>query len=106
MSINVTGKNVTIFRHDKGMNSTYSTGISFKKMDGSYENAYVLVQFKKGVELESQTKIDITNGFLSFFKNQEGNPVFKIVVLEFTQHGDAKEPEPEVGYADNNDLPF
>lgn len=102
MSINVTGKNVTIFKNDKGM---YSTGVSFKNMDGSYENAYISVQFKKGVDLENKTKIDITNAFLSFYRNQEGKPVFKIVVLEFTQYGDVKEEE-NAPYANNNDLPF
>ena len=87
MSIRITGE-TTIFKNDKGF---YSTGISNKNMDGTYENAYISVQFKKGTEIENKTKINITNGFMSFFKGQDGKPVFKIVVLEFTQPGDAKE---------------
>ena len=96
----ITG-NVTVFKNDKGF---YSIGVSNKNMDGTYENAYITAQFKKGVELENKAKIDIKNAFLSFYKNQEGKPIYKIVVTEFEQEGDAKEPE--VGYADNNDLPF
>ena len=103
MSIGVTGKNVTIFRNDKGF---YSTGISNKLMDGTYENAYIPVQFKKGVELENKTKIDINDAFLSFYKNQEGKPVFKIIVLDFTQYGDVKEEEFATSQAADNSLPF
>ena len=101
MSINVTGKNVTIFKNDKGY---YSTGISNKLMDGSYENTYLQVQFKKGTELNNKDKIIINSGFLSFYKNQEGKPVYKIVVTDFQKEGDAKEPE--CGYDNSNDLPF
>ena len=100
MGIRVKGQ-TTIFKNDKGF---YSTGLSNKLMDGSYENAYIPVQFKKGIELESKTKIEIKDGFISFYRNQEGKPVFKIVVLEFEQYGDAKEPETSYSYSD--DLPF
>lgn len=100
MSINIKGEAV-IFKNEKGF---YSTGVSNKLMDGTYENAYLPVQFKKGIELENKTKITIDNAFLSFYKNQEGKPIFKIVVLEFTQDGDAKEPD--IVSNDNSDLPF
>lgn len=96
----ITGE-ITIFKNDKGY---YSTGISNKLMDGSYENAYLPVQFKKGTELDNKDRIIINSAFLSFYKNQEGKPVYKIVVTDFEKEGDAKEPE--CGYADNNDLPF
>ena len=87
MSLKITGE-TTIFKNDKGY---YSTGVSTKLMDGSYDNAYITVQFKKGTDIENKTKINITNGFMSFYKTQDGKPIFKIVVLEFTQVGDAKE---------------
>jgi hypothetical protein len=87
MGLKISG-NICVFKNEKGF---YSTGISNKLMDGSYDNAYINVQFKKGTELENKTKINITNGFMSFFKGQDGKPIFKIVVLEFTQDGDAKE---------------
>lgn len=101
MSLRITGE-TTIFKNDKGF---YSTGISNKLMDGSWDNAYFPIQFKKGVEVENKSKINITNGFLTFYRNQNDNnkPVFKIVVLDFTQVGDAAE-----GTANSQDfeLPF
>jgi len=96
----ITGE-ITIFKNDKGY---YSTGISNKLMDGSYENAYLPVQFKKGTELNNEDRIIINNAFLSFYKNQEGKPVYKIVVTDFNKEGDTKEPE--VGYDDSDSLPF
>ena len=101
MSIRITGE-TTVFKNEKGF---YSTGISNKLMDGSYDNAYISVQFKKGTELENKTKINITNGFLTFWKGQDGKPVFKIMVLEFTQNGDAKE-ETNTDTFSGEDLPF
>lgn len=101
MSIKITGENVTIFKNEKGM---YSTGISNKLLDGTYENAYIQVQFKKGVELENKTKINITNAFLTFWKSQDGKPIFKIMVLEFSQVGDAKEDTSSS--FDSDSLPF
>lgn len=87
MSLKITGETI-IFKNDKG---NYTTSISNKLMDGTWQNAPILVQFKKGTELENKTKINITNGFMTFFKGQDDKPVFKIVVLEFTQVGDAAE---------------
>lgn len=88
MSLKLTGENIIIFKNDKG---NYTTSISNKLLDGTWQNAPMLVQFKKGTELENKTKINITNGFMSFFKGQDDKPVFKIIVLEFTQVGDAAE---------------
>lgn len=102
MSIKITGE-TKIFKSDKGF---YSTGISNKLMDGSWDNDYFPVQFKKGVEVENKSKINITNGFLTFYrdKNNENKPVFKIIVLDFTQVGDAIEDTAST--FDNSDLPF
>ena len=100
MGLKISG-NICVFKNDKGY---YSTGISNKLMDGSYENAYLQVQFKKGTELNNKDRIIINNAFLSFYKNQEGKPVYKIVVTDFQKEGDAKEPE--CGYDDSNSLPF
>lgn len=55
---------VMIFRKD----NKYTVGISNKKQDGSYENAYFPIQFNRGVELEDKTKIYIKNAWLSFYK--------------------------------------
>lgn len=101
MSLKLTGENITIFKNDKG---NYTTSISNKLLDGTWQNAPILVQFKKGTELENKTKINITNGFMSFFKGQDDKPVFKIVVLEFTQVGDAAEDTSSS--FDSDSLPF
>lgn len=101
MGIRIAGDNVMIFKNEKG---GYSTGISNKLLDGTYQNAYIQVQFKKGIELENKTRINIKDGFLSFFKTQEGNVVYKIIILDFEQEGDAKEPE--TSYDNSNPLPF
>ena len=102
MGMRITGNNVMVFKNEKG---AYSTSISNKQLDGTYINSYITLQFKKGVELENKTKINIKDAFLTFFRTQEGNAVYKIVVLDFEQEGDAKEPE--VGFETKvSDLPF
>lgn len=102
MSLRFTGE-ALIWKSEKGF---YSTTISNKNMDGSYDNVYIPVQFKKGIELENKTKINVTNGFLTFYHNvnDDNKPVFKIMVLEFTQEGDAKEDTSSS--FDSDSLPF
>lgn len=46
----------------------YTVGVSNKKQDGTYENAYFPIQFNKDVTLEDKTKIKINNAWLSFYK--------------------------------------
>lgn len=57
-------KEFLIFKNDKG----YTTTIGKKNSDGSYDNAYIGIQFNKDVQLENRTKIKIKNAWLSFFK--------------------------------------
>lgn len=95
MGIKISG-NIYVFKNDKG---AYSTSISKKNEDGSYENMRISVNFRKGTELENKTKINVTNGFLSFWKNNQGLPQLKLVVLEFE-----KETNENEEYKD--DLPF
>lgn len=68
-----------IFKNDKG----YSTTISNKKQDGSYDKMYITVQLPKGVELENKTMILILDGFLSFYKTKDGLAKIKIVVQKY-----------------------
>lgn len=74
----ITGKTI-IFKNDIG----YSTSISNKKEDGTYENMSISVNFRKGVELENKTKINITDGFLSFYKTNNDEKRLKLVVMDF-----------------------
>lgn len=82
LKVNVTGDTM-IFRKDFDGKPNYSTTLSKKLMDGTYDNAYINVRFKKGVELENKTKIDVTNGWLTFWKNKEGKAMFEIFISEF-----------------------
>lgn len=108
INTNITGETM-IFKNDKGF---YSTSISKKMMDGTYQNTYIPVQFKKGTELENKTTINITKGFLSFDKYTPNGATkeatsWKIIVTEFTKAGASnsgtKGSEFEVG---SEDLPF
>lgn len=89
-----------IFKNDKGY---YETSISNKKEDGTYENMYVSVNFKKGIEIENKTKINILDGFISFYKNKEGLPKIKLVILDFINVGQEIESDIMI---DRSDLPF
>ena len=74
-----------IFRKDYEGRQLYSTTIGKKKQDGTYENGYIDVQFKKGVNLADKTKIEVINGWLTFYLNKDKKPVWQIFVNEFEQ---------------------
>lgn len=90
----VTGETM-IFKNDRG----YSTTISNKKEDGTYENMFITVNFRKGIELENKTKINILDSFLTFYKTREGLSKIKLVIMDFEQ-------EQIKAYEDNPELPF
>lgn len=93
--MNILGKTM-IFKSEYG----YSTAISNKNQEGQYDKMYVSVQLPKGVELENKTMIDITKGFISFYKTKEGLPKLKLVIIDF-------ETENKIVQADSIDyLPF
>ena len=102
----VTGETM-IFRNDKG----YSTTISNRTEDGSYENMFISVNFKKGIEIENKTKINITDGFLSFYKTKDGLPKIKLVVMDFESDNYEQEEREAIQNESNynlndDDLPF
>lgn len=98
-----------IFRNDKGF---YSTSISKKNSDDTWDNAYINVSFRKGVEIENGTTIDVKQGFLTFDKweNKEGktNTFLKIFILDYEIVGNEKQPKSkkEPAPTDDDDLPF
>ena len=89
----ITGQ-ATIFKNDKG---TYKLSIMNKELQENGEEKPIFmsinVGFKKGIEVKNKTKIDIKDGFLTFFKidtgevYEDGNPVYKkfpkIMVMDF-----------------------
>ncbi len=97
----ITGETM-IFKNDKG----YSTSISSKKEDGSYENMFIAVNFKKGVEVENKTKINITDGFLSFYKTKDGLAKPKIVVMEYEIANDTTTQATDFELDSQDQLPF
>ena len=95
----ITGETM-IFKNDIG----YSTSVSNKKEDGTYENMSISVNFRKGVELENKTKINITDGFLSFYKTKNDEKRLKLVVMDFETN---EIPFTDVIKTDEDlDLPF
>lgn len=76
--MNINGKTM-IFKNEYG----YSTSISNKTKEGQYESMYITAQLPKGTELENRTRINVTKGFISFYKNKNGLAVPKFVIQEF-----------------------
>jgi hypothetical protein len=63
-----TDREEMIFRKEYNDKVSYSIGLSKKKEDGSYENGYMPVRFRKGTELKDKTKIKIKEAWLDFYK--------------------------------------
>ena len=68
-------------------NTGYYTTTSNKLEDGTYDKNFITVGFRKGVELDNFTKINIKNGFLTHYsyQNEDGETIkkFKIMVMDF-----------------------
>lgn len=108
-----------IFKNEYG----YSTTISNKKQDGTYENMSIPVQFKKddveAQNIPTKTKINITNGFLTFYIGKVGNEEIKKVKAVILDYEIIKKNEEVDNYQDpfvnidnkesipsDDDLPF
>lgn len=89
--MNLSINNAMIFVNEVEGKKHYKTGISTKKQDGSYENAYIDVKMPKDTNLQNQTKINITKGFLTFYNyydmktKKPYKTVWYIVVLEYNK---------------------
>lgn len=70
---------VKIFSNEKGC----SMSVGNKKEDGTWENMFVPVTFKKGTEIEDKAEINILDGFMTFYVNKDSIKVLKIVVMQF-----------------------
>lgn len=106
-----------IYKNEYEGRASYSTTISKKDQFGNYENMYITVQLPRDVDLESNSRINVTKGFLSFYKTKQGLPKIKAVVQEFeneTPQETPQEPQQESipNFYDNapsyygDDLPF
>lgn len=82
----ISNKEEMIFKSDNNDKTIYSIGLSKKNQDGSYENGYMVVRFKKDVTLENKTKIKIKNAWLDFYKvENKTNPYIFINEFEVVQ---------------------
>ena len=97
MGLNINGKSI-IYKNIYG----YSTSISNKNKEGQYESMYITIQLPKGTELENKTKINITKGFISFYKNKNGIAMPKFVIQEFETEQESEDYEENFG----EPLPF
>lgn len=92
--MNIFGKTM-IFKSEYG----YSTTISSKNQNGEYERMYVQVQLPRGIELENKSFIEITKGFITFYKDKNGVAKPKFVIIEFNT-------DYSIEPIEQNDLPF
>ena len=99
MGLNINGK-TKIYKGKYG----YSCSISNKNQDGDYDNMFIQLQLPKGIEPEDKSIIEITRGFLSFYRTKDGKQVPKIVVLEIKQDEPKQEVQEDV--YQSSDLPF
>lgn len=88
--MNILGK-LRVFKKEYEGKELYSTTISRKDENGNYENLYLSLQIPKDVVLENNSTINVTKGFLSFYKTKQGLSKIKAVVQEFTEEA-ATEP--------------
>lgn len=101
--IKMTG-DLVIYRKDFDGREVYSYSISRKEQDGSYKNMFKAIQFKKGVELESKTKIQLVNAWQTFYSGKNGDVDFifcsEFEVLDAPQFSGFTEIE------DDGSMPF
>lgn len=108
-----------LFKNDFG----FSTSLANKNADGSYDHMYISVQFKKddveAQKIPNKTKINIKNGFLSFYKATNGTAKPKLIITEYeiidenkaqSEDDDYQDPFANVDVTetvvDDDDLPF
>lgn len=82
--LNITGEQM-IFKNKK--NTGYYTTTNNKLEDGTFDKNFITVGFRKGVEIDNFTKINIKDGFLTHYayQNEEGETIknFKLMVMDF-----------------------
>lgn len=93
MSIDVRGE-IRILKDDRGVYKTTLVNKEFNDNGDEVKNfMQIIVGFRKGIELKNKSKIEITNGFMSFFKvkskeiDENGDVIYrkypKLIVLDF-----------------------
>lgn len=78
-----TDNTYTIYRKEFENRVIYSTRINRKLKDGSYDSAFIPVQFKKDEDIKDRTKLCIKEGWITFFKTHENKPIFYIFINKY-----------------------
>lgn len=94
---------VMVFSKEFQERTFYQVGLSKKKQDGTYENGYIDVKFRKDVVVPNKTKITIKNAWLDFYVNKDKRTVPQIFISEFTQENETVSGFTEI---DDSDVPF
>jgi len=103
---------VMVFKQEFQGKTLYSIGLSKKEQDGKYVNGYKMVRFKKGVELENRTKININKAFLDFYITKDNKTMDYIFITEFEKtNNEVVKNDSVIEYTQDNiledsDLPF
>lgn len=92
------GRTIKIWVNGRDGKILYSTTLSNKKQDGNYENMYIDVQIPKNAVVNNGDEVTIQKGFISFYKNKDGLPKIKIVILEVEQES--------YSFDNDTELPF
>ena len=84
-----------IFEKEYDGKKYYKIGLSRKLKNGEYENGYVDVQFKQGVEIHNKERIRLKNAFLTFYKSKDKATIPYIFVMDFERVEDTSEHSKE-----------
>lgn len=110
-------KPIMIFAKNKEYNGrtfrVYSTGISSRSQDGTYNNAYMPVKFRKGIEIENRQLINILSAWLMPIKIGENFTIglfindFNLVENKYNANNNTESSTQAGNYNYNmDDLPF
>jgi len=98
----ITGQ-AMIFSKEYQERTFYSMGLNKKKQDGTYENGYMNVVFRKGVVIPNKTKIVIQKAWLDFYIKDKIT-VPQIFISEFEM--EEQIPEGFAAMDETDSLPF
>lgn len=112
-------KKLRVYRYEHDGKVAYTVGASKKKQDGTYENGYKPVRFRKEIDLQNKTDIIVKEGWEDFFiKDNKTHWYFFINKFEMASDLDAikqiqdKQVQPrektyiEQQTIDDDNLPF
>lgn len=72
-------QSIKVYSNEHG----YFTRLSKKDFNDEWINAFLYVQFKKGISVPDKTKINLLDSWLTFYKNKEDKTVLYLFVNDF-----------------------